>query len=50
MDAEIVVDDGLHGVADVGPVMDVEDLFEMDVDVDSCDVDGQLIADVGNDE
>jgi hypothetical protein len=50
MDAEIVVDDDLHGVLDVGPVMDVVELFEMDVDVDSCDVDGLLTADVGNDE
>jgi hypothetical protein len=50
MDAKIVVDDDLCGVVDAGLVLDVVDLFEMDVDVDSCDVDGLLTADVGNDE
>lgn len=49
-DAEIVVDDDLCGVVDAGLVMDVVDLSEMDVDVDSCDVGGLLTADVGNDE
>lgn len=50
MDAEIVVDDDLCGVVDAGLVMDVVDLSEMDVDVDSYDVGGLLTADVGNDE
>jgi hypothetical protein len=45
MDAEIVVVDGdLYGMADV------VGLFEMDVDVDLCDVGGLLTADAGNDE
>lgn len=47
--AQIVLDDDLRGVVDVGSVKDVVDLFEKDVDADSCDVDGLLIADVGND-
>lgn len=50
MDAQIVVDGDLCGVVDAGLVMDVVDLSEMDVDVDSCDVGGLLTADVGNDE
>jgi hypothetical protein len=37
-------------VVDAGLVMDVVDLFEMDVDVDSCDVGVLLTVDVGNDE
>lgn len=37
-------------MVDAGLVMDVVDLFEMDVDVDSCDVGVLLTVDVGNDE
>lgn len=50
MDAEVVEDDDLCGVVDAGFVTDVVDLLEMDVDVDSCDVEGLLTVDEGNDE